>query len=260
MDIAETVARFRKDPGSSGFILDFDGTLSPVVSDPSTASMVAGADSVLRDLVSRYAVVAMVSGRRAQDVAERVAVRGLRYIGLHGGEEYLDGEVKQPPDAEDLKRQAASLAQDAAALIESEGLRGCRVERKDMAVSLHFRNAEDPGAGDILLAWAQEHEPSEGFKMALGRKVIEFRPVGFSKASAVEAVVGEHGLRQLLVAGDDLTDVEAMRRAGDMGGLTALRVGVGSAEAPAGLSDQTEVMVGSSEELLQFLRLFLEDA
>lgn len=258
MDLGKAIEAFRTNPESSGFILDFDGTLAPIVPDPGAARIADGARPVLEDLESTYAVVAMVSGRRAQDVAARVGLAGLRYIGLHGGEEFADGIVVQPEGAEELKSQAEKLAEAASGLIQKQRLTGCRVEQKELAVSLHYRNAEDPGAGDILLAWAQEQGPPEGFKMALGRKVIEFRPSSFSKASAVDRLVEAHALRQLLVAGDDLTDVEAMRRAGEREGLCSLRIGVDSAEAPAALADQTEVVVGSTDELISFLRRFVE--
>lgn len=87
--------------------------------------------------------------------------------------------------------------------------------------------------------------------------MVELRPLEVSKASALEQVALEKGLRWIVAAGDDSSDVEALDRAGVMAGSRALRVGVSSSEAPEGLAEVSDFLVESPEELVELLRLFL---
>lgn len=236
--------------------MDFDGTLSRVVSHPDEARPIDGAVEVLEKLRSNYEVVALVSGREAGDLRARVDVAGLRYIGLYGAEEWVDGELRRPPEAEMWRSMASRLARDAEAMISTEGLEGCEVEYKDLAVSVHYRNAVDPRVAEAIKAWAQPAAQRRRFQAGAGRKVIELRPLGVSKAGAFEKVVKDHRLDLALLAGDDLTDVEAMVRAKELLGERVFRVGVRSAEEPAGLADNSDLLVGTPQMLVDFLTQF----
>jgi hypothetical protein len=59
-------------------------------------------------------------------------------------------------------------------------------------------------------------------------------------------------LGRALYAGDDTTDLDGFR--GLDGCEVAVRVAVASAEAPAGLAEAADVVVGSPAELLDLLR------
>ncbi|MGH2809671.1 MAG: trehalose-phosphatase, partial [Actinomycetota bacterium] len=191
MEIDDLIEVFRKNAETGGFVIDFDGTLSPIVADPDEARLAPGASEVLSGLAGRYEVVAIVSGRRAPDIARKIAVARLRYIGLYGAEEWIDGRVVQPPQAPEWMAAARQLAGEAAAYFKGAGLAGCEVELKGMAVSLHFRNAEEPRVADNILEWAQDAAPSRRFMVSVGRKVVELRPQGVSKAGAFERLVDE---------------------------------------------------------------------
>ncbi|MGI8425415.1 MAG: trehalose-phosphatase [Actinomycetota bacterium] len=257
MDLQAWVNTFRENPGGSGFILDFDGTLAHIVTDPLAASILPGAPGVLTALRDQFALVALVSGRSAEDVAAKVGVPGLTYIGLYGGEEFVDGKTRAPDDAPTLRTKAGDLALAAQALLDDNRLEGSNVEQKGMAVSVHFRNSLDPGAPALITAWAEGAAPRHGFIAGVGRKVVELRPARFSKAFALERLVVDHGLNYLLVAGDDSSDVEAMARAGEIA-PNALRVGVASPEAPPGFTEHTDLVVASCEEMLDLLKAFAE--
>ena len=49
--------------GRAGVLLDFDGTLSPIVARPELAKIRDGARDAIARLVERLAVVAVISGR-----------------------------------------------------------------------------------------------------------------------------------------------------------------------------------------------------
>lgn len=257
MDLKRYSEEFKKESAEAGFFLDFDGTLSRIVSAPGGATLLPQARPVLQELARVFAVVAMISGRRAADLAERVAASGVSYLGLYGAEKIEEGHLIQPLAAEIWRGMASRLARDAQALINMQGLTGCEVEFKDLAVSIHYRGAENPKAGEVLLDWAKEIGSKRKFSANLGRKVVELKPVEVSKAVALEQIAVEKGLRWIVAAGDDSADVEALDRAGMLVGPRALKIGVTSAESPHGLEEVSDVLVNSPEELLKLLRLFL---
>ena len=65
--------------------LDFDGTLSEIVSDPDAATLVDGAAEALENLAARCPV-AILSGRDLADIRDRVGMPGIWYAGSHGFE------------------------------------------------------------------------------------------------------------------------------------------------------------------------------
>ena len=71
------------------------------------------------------------------------------------------------------------------------------------------------------------------------------------KGTAVAALLAESGLRRALYAGDDTTDADAFRavHALELG----VAVAVGSAEAPAGLTEQADLVVDGTAGVLELL-------
>ncbi|MGH2768708.1 MAG: trehalose-phosphatase [Actinomycetota bacterium] len=253
---ADYLEKFRQEPAEAGFVLDFDGTLAEVVPHPSDATALPGAAGVLEALARTYAVVAVVSGRRAGQVQRYLKAGGVRYVGLYGAEELAGGRLRQPPQAEAWRREATRLAAGVESFLLSEGLEGCWVEVKDLSLSVHFRNASAPEAGERILRWARDLVASTAFVPVLGRMVVELRPQPMTKAAAVEAIVSHHGLKRLVIAGDDSSDLEAFHRAKQMLGAGVLVVGVGSEEQPPGLAEGSDLLVGSPKEVLGLLEVF----
>ena len=70
--------------GRAGVLLDFDGTLSPIVARPELAKIRDGARDAIARLVERLAIVAVISGRTPAELEELVAVPGVVLAGLYG--------------------------------------------------------------------------------------------------------------------------------------------------------------------------------
>src|SRR5690606_2198907 len=64
-------------------ILDYDGTLSPIVSDPKKADLPKEMKKSL-DNLSQETFVAVISGRDRMDVEQKVGLESLIYAGSHG--------------------------------------------------------------------------------------------------------------------------------------------------------------------------------
>src|SRR5512143_2929075 len=68
-------------------LLDYDGTLTPIVARPEKAACPPGVKSVVEKLRdSPKALVTIISGRALEDLKGKVGVSGITYVGNHGWE------------------------------------------------------------------------------------------------------------------------------------------------------------------------------
>ncbi|MGH2727637.1 MAG: trehalose-phosphatase [Actinomycetota bacterium] len=238
--------------GSAGIFCDFDGCLSPIVPDPDDARAVRGGPSVLARLARRFAVVGVVSGRSVADLARRMRAPGVRLIGLHGMEELRDGSVTVVPEAE-AARSAIERAGDGLAR-SLRGVRGALLERKGLALAVHFRRAADPDEAErIATPLVIEVAEGAGLVVVPGRRILEVRPRDAgNKGVAVRKLIEEHRLTAGLTAGDDVGDLPAFAA---LDGLdVAVRVAVASPESPPELSERADVVIDSPQEFVRLLR------
>ena len=248
MDPDTFVAAACSDPAGTGFVLDFDGTLSLIAPTPEDATALPGAPELLAGLAARDGLVAVLSGRRTEALRRLVPGEGVEYVGLYGAEDHRTG----PPAS-----VIASLVADARAFVAREGLEGVRVEDKGDSVAIHYRLAASAAAGAVVAGWAAVRAADLGLQAQPGKMVVELIQPGPTKADALERLVARHGLRRVLVAGDDVSDVGALRRARELLGADALRVGVASVEEPAGLAEVADLMVPGPPAVVDLLTRFL---
>ncbi len=231
------------DAGRAGVLLDFDGTLSPIVARPELAMMRDGARAAIGRLVDRYAVVAIVSGRTPAQLRDLVGIDGVLLAGLYG----LGDETG------DLAMSLVTAVTDATARVP-----GTRVERKGGSIAVHFRGADDPRAAEALLHGllgpiARDAE----LEIIGGKKVLELVPAGTPlKEGAVERIVEEARLDAVLYAGDDLADVRAFAALDRLaaGGAVTVKVAVHGSETPTELTDAADVIVDGPAGLVGLLR------
>jgi trehalose 6-phosphate phosphatase len=218
----------REEP--AGLLTDFDGTLSPIVADPGNARLADGAADALEALVDRLAVVAVVTGRAPLDARRMTGVPGLLVAGNHGTE-WLEAGAETPVTSPDAVRVRHLLA---GVLDRVPGIDGVTVEDKGISATVHYRNAADPdGARDALLR-ALGGMP-HGLELRRGRMSLELRPVGLGdKGAATRAIIERHGLRGVVVMGDDITDLDMFAAVDELrvaGRLRGAIIGVGGADA-----------------------------
>jgi len=253
--IAAAAARLARRAAEVAVCLDFDGTIAPIVEDPAAARPLPGMVDLLGPLADRYAAAAIVSGRPATYLASHAAAPGVRYLGMYGLEEIVEGRVQVDPRLE-AARPAVEAAREELAGDPAVTASGAHLEDKRYAVAVHTRRVAEPGrwAGPIGQA-AARIAAGHGLEVVPGRMVWELRPqVHSDKGEAVRRVVAESGAGALVVAGDDLGDLPGFAVAAELGG--GLRVVAGSAEAPAELLDAADLVVDGPEgvrELLEHL-------
>jgi trehalose 6-phosphate phosphatase len=253
--VAAAAARLARRAAEVAVCLDFDGTIAPIVQDPAAARPLPGVVDLLGPLADRYAAAAIVSGRPATYLASHAAAPGVRYLGMYGLEEIVEGRVQIDPRLE-AARPAVEAAREELAGDPAVTASGAHLEDKRYAVAVHTRRVAEPGrwAGPIGQA-AAGTAARHGLEVVPGRMVWELRPqVHSDKGDAVRRVVAESGAGALVVAGDDLGDLPGFAVAAELGG--GLRVVAGSAEAPAELLDAADLVVDGPEgvrELLEHL-------
>ncbi len=190
--------------------LDYDGTLSPIVSDPSAATLVDGGAEAL-ELVAAACPVAVLSGRDLADIRTRVGTPGLWYAGSHGFE--LTG-----PDGTYHQNEAAAayvpvLERAAAELRDSLAqIPGVRVEHKRFAVAVHYREVTPEHVGEIVTTTHKLGQRA-GLRVTTGRMLVELRPdIDWDKGTTLSWIrdrIDAAGSLLPIYIGDDLTDEDA---------------------------------------------------
>ena len=190
--------------------LDFDGTLSNVVSDPATATLVHGAAGALAQL-AHHCPVAILSGRDLPDIRDRVGVAGLWYAGSHGFELVRpDGSYHQNHTA----AAAVPILEQAATELRKNltQIPGVRVEHKRFAVAVHYRQVAAEHITQVI-STTQRLGQQENLRVTPGRKVIELRPnLDWNKGTTLTWIRNQlqHLTTPLTIyIGDDLTDEDA---------------------------------------------------
>jgi len=200
--------------------LDYDGTLTPIVSRPEDANLSMSMRTVLEKLAERC-MVAVVSGRDLADVRERVHLDPLYYAGSHGF------EIAGPNGFHEVYGPArtflAALDQAERALHERlEPLPGVQVERKHFAIAVHVRRARDEDVPTVVAAVNAVHQQHTGLRQTEGKKVFELRPdLDWNKGTALFWLLDTMGLERdavlPLYIGDDVTDEDAFVALRDTG-------------------------------------------
>ena len=234
---------------------DFDGTLAPIVARPQDARPYPGALPALTALAGAVGTVAVITGRPAADAVALGglgAVPGLVVIGHYGWQRWQDGELTATPAPPAVERARAALP---GVLRAAQAPDGTWVEDKAHAVAVHTRATADPRAAlDRLREPLGELATRLGLAAEPGRFVIELRPPGVDKGSALSGLVREKTARSVLFCGDDLGDLPAFAavRALRSDGVPGCAVASASAESPQ-VAAAADLVVAGPEGVVELL-------
>lgn len=215
------------------FFIDYDGTLAPIVDDPDAAVPHPEAPDVLQALDARYPLW-IVTGRHLQALDDLLGLP-LRAIGLHGAQEgRIGGTIQRlaPDDAVDALRRLRQTVPTGD---------GVQVEEKDTAFAIHYRAADDEAeARERIRSWADA--VPDMLEAIWGKKVMELRPKGMSKGTAVRKVAAGFPGRTPIYLGDDVTDEDAFAALAYVDGAIPVKVGDGDTRAQYRLSGPSAVV------------------
>jgi trehalose 6-phosphate phosphatase len=257
---SEGLAALVRDPAGAFVGLDYDGTLSPIVADPAAARAHPAAPAVLTRLAGLAGTLAVITGRPAAeaiDLGGLAGVPGLIVLGHYGWERWQDGALVSPPSPPGVA-QARELLPGVLAAAGAPA--GIRTEDKGHALAVHTRQAADPQQ-----ALARLREPvtalaaRTGLTVEPGRLVLELRPAGTDKGSALTGLVSERKSSSVMFAGDDLGDLSAFGavRALRASGIPGITVCSGSAEVTE-LSAAADLVVDGPAGVMDLLTALAE--
>jgi trehalose 6-phosphate phosphatase len=192
--------------------LDYDGTLTPIVSHPEDALLSDSTRQTLRELAG-CVPVAILSGRDLDDVRGRVHVDGIVYAGSHGFDIAGGGGLRRQLGAAYLSVLQTAETELREALDE---IPGAQLERKHFSVAAHYRNVNENDAFRVALAVDAVAARHRELRRIDGKKVYELLPrIECDKGKAVMWLLEALGLERENVRpiyiGDDNTDEDAFR-------------------------------------------------
>jgi len=221
------------------FFLDIDGTLLEHADTPDAVRV----DGAMRGLLAELqagagGALALISGRSVADIDGLFAPLLLPAAGQHGAER-RDGagrmhrhDFAEAPVRRAAKRLAAFAAAHPGLLLEDKG----------RSLALHYRLA--PQLADEAGALVDEVVAGlgEGFELQRGKMVLEIRPGGRDKGSAIGEFMAEPPFRGRtpVFIGDDLTDEFGFGVVNGMGGVS-VKVGEGPSQARWRIADAAAV-------------------
>jgi trehalose 6-phosphate phosphatase len=200
----------------TALFLDIDGTLLDIALTPHSVSVPQQLKDDLAQLRARCGgALALVSGRTLDDIDKLFAPLKLPAAGAHGTQVRPDpaapiGHLTRPIPAE-LRAQFTALADRP----------GMFIEDKEVTLALHYRLLEDPTLPAERVAAVEAAAAQAGFSLLHGKKVLELKPAGTDKGSALRAFMAEPPFegRVPLFAGDDVTDGYAFAVLESLGGI-----------------------------------------
>ncbi|QBD83212.1 trehalose-phosphatase [Ktedonosporobacter rubrisoli] len=249
-----------------GLVFDIDGTISPIAPTPEEARLYPGMAELLQRARDCQGVkVGIITGRTVQSGAAMVNVEGLTYIGTHGLE-WSDGlpsssQIQLVPEALRYAEPGKQLLD----LVEQKltDIPGLRIERKQVGGAIHFRLSPDPQ--EALQRVSQLlTEPARQLNMRLeeGKMMVEVRApreVAIDKGKALRRFVQRKDLQGVIFAGDDLTDLDAIKEVASLRkeGIAACSIAVKHADTPSNVLKQADITVEEVAGLAALLREIL---
>jgi alpha,alpha-trehalase len=204
--------------GQLAVFLDYDGTLTPIVSHPEKALLSDSTRQTLQALAMQ-ASVTILSGRDLNDVRQRVDIATITYGGSHGF------DIAGPRG---LRKQVGTQFLPKLDMIEKElgkqlaGIAGAHVERKRFSIAAHYRNVNESDVPKVQRAVSEVAARHRELRRMEGKKVYELLPdIDWDKGKAVLWLLETLGLERAklrpIYIGDDRTDEDAFRGLGQCG-------------------------------------------
>lgn len=203
----EMIAAIRNDPMATALLVDFDGTLTPIVLEPLAAQLDAPEIELIHRLSMLVGTLAVVSGRPGTFLVDRLDLAAGRSTRLRaygrGGLDVIDpsGKILEDssldrwlPTMEAIARRAQELAPDA------------WVETKGVVITLHWRMALD--REPELRAFAAQAMIESNVQCREGKMSVELFPSGTPSKASVASDLGRDA-HVIAFIGDDFGDLEA---------------------------------------------------
>lgn len=232
------------------YFLDVDGTLIDIAQSPNAIQV----DDALLGLVARLhhacgGALALVSGRSIADLDHHLGSIRVPMAGQHGLERRnASGRLRTHSTTSVDKLQVLRRLEPVVARHP-----GLLLEDKGQTLALHYR--QTPQLASYVHRLMHDAVACSGNRLCLqkGKCVLEIKPRGFDKGSAIEEFMAESPFqgRTPVFIGDDVTDEHGFDVVNRMNGLS-IKVGAGKTQARWRLRDVAAVHLWLREAIPSF--------
>ncbi|MFH1382097.1 MAG: trehalose-phosphatase [Chloroflexota bacterium] len=244
-------------------LLDYDGTLTPIVGRPEEATLSDDMRQLLQALAHQnHLRVGIISGRALTDLKNKVKIDNIIYAGNHGLEIEGPGVRFVNPLAEEIRPVIRIITQVLERTLNT--IKGVVVEDKGLTLSVHYRQVDEDKATEVKDTFNRVVGGAEAIgqvRVTTGKKVYEVRPAAdWDKGKAIKLLMrkyGKGGRESGLLPvylGDDLTDEDGFKVIGKYGNGISILVSEVERETAACYFLKSPAEVG------RFLNLLLEQA
>ena len=200
-------------------MLDFDGTLTPIVKSPKAAKLSRKVKNLLVKLSKKEGLyLAIISGRSLGDLKKKVNLSNIIYSGNHG----LEGEILKEKycfPISDKTLMALKIIRKQLNQIAGQ-YKGVFIEDKRLILSFHYRMAEDkiPEVKSAFQRVVKPYAQDRLISIIAGKMVFSVRPeVDWNKGSFAKLVINKIQMRTKttpvsIFIGDDATDEDIFRK------------------------------------------------
>ncbi len=238
-------------------LLDYDGTLTPIIETPQKAFLSKVTKELLQKLArSPYCKLGIISGRSLQDLKNIVGIKDIIYVGNHG----LEIESPKIKFKSQVSPRSKLIIRKIAVEMKERlsGIKGVLIEDKGLTLSIHRRLVEKKDLSTFNKIISEVTNPyivRDELKVNTGKKVYEIKPpVKWDKGKVAlwllarqQFVLEEKKVFPIYI-GDDVTDDDAFKALKRKG----LTVFVGKPE-----NSKADYYLKNTEEVTKFLRLIL---
>ena len=211
------------------YFLDVDGTLIDIADTPDAVTVDARLLALLKRLHrASGGALALVSGRRLANLEELLGDFRPPISGQHGLERRTSaGQVRTQTEGLAARRDIGRRLQPV--LDRHPGL---LLEDKGLTLALHYRQAPQLASYVHRLMKELVTGATEDLCLQTGKRVVEIKPVGFDKGTAIAEFMTEAPFRgrKPIFLGDDTTDEHGFVTVNRLGGLS-VKVGRGRSVA-----------------------------
>jgi trehalose 6-phosphate synthase/phosphatase len=240
--ILETIRINYLKSGNRLFLIDYDGTLTPIVNVPDMALLAGSTERILKELISNpQNTVVVVSGRKKEFIEEQFKNLDVILIAEHG---YF---IKYPG-----KKWSGNLEIDVAwkekilPVLNDyvDRCSGSMLEDKYASLVWHFRNAEEETASLRINELKDDLTEILGSESKLqvleGDKVIEVKSILYDKGTIATQIINAGNYDFILAMGDDGTDEDLFRVIPEYG--FTIRVGCTPTNAKFNVKGQSQII------------------
>jgi len=195
------------------FLIDYDGTLTPITKFPEMALLNKKTVTLLQSIISdKQNTVAIISGRGREFIENQFKNLNVILIAEHGFYiKYPKGEWKSIIDINlDWKETILAVLNNYV-----DRCNGSMIEEKHASIAWHYRNADEEIASlrihELKDDLTEILKSESKLQMLEGDKVLEVKSILYDKGTAASELINKDNYDFILAIGDDKTDEDLFK-------------------------------------------------